>query len=67
MRLWSKKQTAALVHYHGEHVMRLARQGKFPRPIKTGASPNCAVRFIAEEVEAWIAARMAERDATSAS
>lgn len=62
-RLMSKKDVAELVGFHPEHVMRMARRGKFPRPIKTGDTENCAVRFVAEEVEGWIAGRMAERDA----
>jgi predicted DNA-binding transcriptional regulator AlpA len=63
-RLMSKKDVAEMVGFHPEHVMRMARQGKFPRPIKTGGAENCAVRFIAEEIEAWIAARIAERELT---
>ena len=61
-RLLSKKDVAAQLGFHPEHVMRLARQGKFPRPIKTGGSENSAVRFVADEVDAWISARMGERD-----
>ena len=61
MRLWSKKETAKVVGVHPEHIMRLARQGRFPRPIKLGNTENCAVRFVANEVEAWITARMAAR------
>lgn len=63
-RLLSKKEVAACVGFHPEHVMRLARQHRFPQPIKLGGAENCAVRFVAQEVEAWITARMAERDAT---
>jgi predicted DNA-binding transcriptional regulator AlpA len=62
-RLWSKKQTAEYVGFHPEHIMRLARQGRFPRPIKLGSSENSAVRFIGEEVELWVAERVALRDA----
>jgi predicted DNA-binding transcriptional regulator AlpA len=61
----SKRDVAELVGFHPEHVMRLARQGRFPRPIKCGAAENCAVRFVADEVEAWIAERIAQRDATA--
>jgi predicted DNA-binding transcriptional regulator AlpA len=39
----------------------MSREGKFPKPIKMGQSKNCAVRSVSEEVEAWIAGRMAER------
>jgi predicted DNA-binding transcriptional regulator AlpA len=62
-RLSSKKEVAARVHYHPEHIMRLVRQQRFPKPIRLGSSSNSAVRFIDEEVDAWLAARVAERDA----
>ena len=65
MRLLSKRQVAENVGFHPEHIMRLARAGRFPRPIKCGSTENCAVRFVADEVDAWINARMAERDATA--
>jgi predicted DNA-binding transcriptional regulator AlpA len=60
-RLLSKRETAEIVGFHPEHVMRLARAGKFPRPIKLGGAPNCTVRFIADEVDAWIVSRIAVR------
>jgi len=60
-RLLSKRQTAEIVGWHPEHLMRRVRSGEFPQPIKLGAATNCAVRFIAEEVDAWIAARLAAR------
>lgn len=63
-RLLSKKETAARVGFHPEHVMRMARQHRFPQPVKMGSSDHCAVRFVAQEIDEWIAARMAERDAS---
>jgi prophage regulatory protein len=40
-------------------LWRLVRAGKFPRPARlTGGT----VRWLESEVNAWIAARMAERD-----
>jgi predicted DNA-binding transcriptional regulator AlpA len=60
-RLLTKQATAELVHFHPEHVMRLARNGQFPRPIKTTPAPGASVRFIADEVEGWVAERMAAR------
>jgi predicted DNA-binding transcriptional regulator AlpA len=60
-RLLSKRQVAELVGLHAESIMRLARQKKFPRPIKMGDGENCAVRFVADEIEKWIAERMAAR------
>jgi predicted DNA-binding transcriptional regulator AlpA len=59
--LWTKKKTANVVGFHGEHLMRLAREGKFPKPIKMGEAKNSGVRFVAEEVENWVAGRMAAR------
>jgi predicted DNA-binding transcriptional regulator AlpA len=60
-RLISKREAAEVVGFHPEHVMRLVRSGQFPQPIKAGKAVNCAVRFVADEVDAWIAARMAAR------
>jgi predicted DNA-binding transcriptional regulator AlpA len=59
--LIGKREVGELTGYHPEHVMRLARQGKFPQPIKLGDDENCAVRFVIDEIEAWIAERMAAR------
>lgn len=59
--LWTKQKTAEAVGYHAEHLMRLSREGTFPRPVKLGATSNSAVRFVAEEIEAWISERMAAR------
>lgn len=61
MQLLSKKETAARVGVHPESLMRLSRAGDFPKPIKLGDADNCAVRFIEEEVDEWIVARMAAR------
>jgi predicted DNA-binding transcriptional regulator AlpA len=61
-QLLSKRQAADRVGFHPEHVMRLARAGLFPRPIKLGFAANCAVRFVADEVDGWLADRIAERD-----
>lgn len=62
MQLLSKKVTAGRVGIHPESLMRLSREGKFPKPIKLGDAEQSAVRFIETEVEDWIAARMAARD-----
>ena len=47
--------------YHPEHIMRLARLGQFPQPIKLNPKPTGRVRFDADEVEQWVEARAAER------
>lgn len=61
-QLISKKEAARLVGLHPEHLMRLSRQGGFPRPIKLGRGQNSAVRFVASEIDDWLAARIAARD-----
>jgi prophage regulatory protein len=43
-----------------QHIARLIKQGRFPAPIKFGVGTN---RWIASEIDAWIAQRKAERDA----
>ena len=42
------------------HAYELMAAGKFPRPVKVGR----ASRFVAAEVDAWIQARVADRDAS---
>lgn len=60
MRFLRKPEAAARVGYHPEHVMRLVRQDRFPKPVRLG--PN-SIAFVEDEVEAWMAARVADRDA----
>jgi len=59
--LMTKKQVAALVHLHPESIMRLTRIGKFPKPIRVGDTYRHAVRFVAEEIDAWLQERMTAR------
>ena len=61
--LLNKQQAADRVGLHPEYLMTLAREGKFPCPVKYGKESNSAVRFVEAEVQAWIEARMSERDA----
>lgn len=62
--LIDKRAAASLAGgYHPEHVMRLSRQGRFPRPVRLGPTPRCRVMFLREEVAEWIEKRIAERDA----
>ena len=60
--LLTKRQAAAVVGWHPEHVMREARAGRFPKPIKLGPTSQHAVRFVADEVEQWLRQRIEERD-----
>ncbi|MCZ6509101.1 MAG: AlpA family phage regulatory protein [Alphaproteobacteria bacterium] len=59
LELSRKKRTARRVGLSEGHMMRLARQGQFPHPVKIG--PN-SVGFVVDEVTQWIEERMAERD-----
>ena len=43
------------------HAYELIAQGRFPRPVKVGR----ASRFVAAEIDAWIQARVADRDTAS--
>jgi hypothetical protein len=42
------------------HIWRLEKAGRFPRRVKLG--PN-SVGWVSTEIDAWIEARIAERDA----
>jgi prophage regulatory protein len=57
MRLLSKKEVAAMLEYHPEHLMRLAREGRFPKPLKATAGGRC--RWDAADIEAWVEERKA--------
>ena len=40
--LLTKREAAALVGWHPEHVMREARAGRFPKPISASRSATAA-------------------------
>jgi predicted DNA-binding transcriptional regulator AlpA len=63
MQLLTKQQVAERIGIHPESVMRLARAGRFPRPIKIGGDFRCAVRFDEAEVETWLQERKKARAA----
>ncbi len=63
MRLIDKHELRKKVPYHEVHIGRLERAGKFPKRVKCGAN---RVAWIESEVDDWIAAKMAERDAEAA-
>jgi predicted DNA-binding transcriptional regulator AlpA len=60
--LITKAAVAARLGYHPGHVMRLVREGKFPKPIKLGLGEAGAVRFVEGEVDSWLDAKIAERE-----
>ena len=61
-KLLTKKEAAARVGWHPEHLMRLAREGNFPTPIKLADTLQGGVRFVESEVVDWIQKKLAERD-----
>jgi prophage regulatory protein len=51
------------VRFHPKHLDKLVKAGKFPRPVKIGQNKNA---WIEDEVDSYIADRIAERDAQAA-
>ena len=62
MRILRKAKTADRVGYSETHIMRLEREGRFPKRVHLG--PN-AVGFVEDEVDEWLRARIDERDLPS--
>ena len=58
MRFLKKRVVAQQVGYHPAHVMKLVKEGKFPRPVRLN---DRAVVFVEEEIDAWMEARVKER------
>jgi prophage regulatory protein len=60
LKLVSKKELKSVygVPYSFVHIQRLEHAGAFPKRIKLG---ECRVAWLAEEVEEWIAERVALR------
>jgi prophage regulatory protein len=50
------------VPYTRQHLSRLERAGKFPKRVRVGNNQSGRVAWVASEVDAWFAARVAERD-----
>jgi prophage regulatory protein len=48
------------INFSRQHRHRLIREGKFPAPVKIGDATN---GFIEAEIDAWIEAKIAERNA----
>jgi len=57
-QLWTPEKAAAVVDAHVSTLYRYIISEGFPPPVKIGKR---ASRFVAAEVEAWIADRAAER------
>jgi predicted DNA-binding transcriptional regulator AlpA len=56
-RLLSKLETSELVGVHAVSLMRLVRQGRFPKPIKLSTAKNGRVRFAEADIEQWLMSR----------
>lgn len=63
MRIIRRAELREKVGYSPMHIWRLERDGKFPKRIQLG--PH-SVGWIEEEVDQWIEALVAERDAGDA-
>ena len=59
LKLLTRAALREIVPYTPQHILRLEKKGHFPRRLQIG--PN-RVAWLLTEVEAWIAARVAERD-----
>ncbi len=59
MKLLTKTEVRNRVCYSPQHVARLEKAGLFPKRIQLG--PN-RVGWVEEEIDAWIQARIDERD-----
>ena len=60
LRILRQRQVCERVGYSQMHIWRLEKAGRFPRRMKLG--PN-SVGWVSTEIDAWIEARIAERDA----
>ena len=47
------------IPYSRAHLYRLIKAKKFPKPIRLGAN---RIAFVTDEIDAWIEAKIAERD-----
>lgn len=54
MRILTMKQVCEITTYTAQHIYRLIRAGKFPRPIRLGLN---RIGFWQREIEMWLAER----------
>jgi predicted DNA-binding transcriptional regulator AlpA len=48
------------INYHTQHIKKLIKDGKFPRPIRLSGGKSIA--FIEEEIDAYLEGLKAQRD-----
>ena len=63
LRIIRRRELKEKVGYSAAHIDRLEKAGDFPRRVVLGPG---AVGWILAEVDGWIRARIAERDAAAA-
>jgi len=61
-RIVSKKELRQMVPFTPQHILRLEKQGRFPKRIRLGER---RVGWRLTDIEAWLDARAAESDASS--
>jgi prophage regulatory protein len=59
MKILRVPEVSDRIGYSIPSIWRLAREGKFPKPLKLGPQ---ASGWLEDEVEAWINTRIDERD-----
>ena len=59
MKLITKKQLHDIVPYTPQHILRLEKDGRFPKRVRIGEN---RVAWLLSEVEHWIAVRVAQRE-----
>jgi predicted DNA-binding transcriptional regulator AlpA len=57
LNLCSKAETAERAGLNAEYMMRLLRNGNFPKVIRIGSGPRAAVFFAESEVNEWLTVR----------
>jgi prophage regulatory protein len=54
------------IHYSKTQLWRLEKTGAFPRRVSLTGNPNGRHGWVESEIDAWIADRIAQRDALDA-
>lgn len=63
-RLISKREVKSLVTYSFAHTARLEAAGQFPKRVRLGTG---RVAYVESEIQDWIKARIADRNANTGS
>ena len=58
LKLITKKQLRDMVPFTPQHILRLEKDGRFPKRVRIGEN---RVAWLLAEVEHWIAVRVAQR------